>query len=298
MLQSEAISKQVRQALDEDIGTGDLTATLIQSDQCLRAQVIAREAMTICGIPWFDESFHQLSPAVRIDWRVSEGQQVGNDQLLCVLNGDARVLLTAERTALNFLQMLSAVATRTRRFVDVVEGTGVQIVDTRKTLPGLRLAQKYAVRCGGGVNHRTGLYDGILIKENHIIAAGSIEAALRSAAEIAPPGVFIQIEVETRNEFIQALSAGARMILLDNFDLPDLRDAVTYNRQFLGKPAVLEASGNVTLDTVRAIAETGVDRISIGSLTKDIQAADLSMRFYDEASSAAMTSSSLICGNK
>ncbi|HRN81882.1 MAG TPA: carboxylating nicotinate-nucleotide diphosphorylase [Nitrosomonas europaea] len=281
MLQSEAISNQVRLALSEDIGTGDLTASLIPPGKCLSAQVIVREAIVICGIPWFDESFRQLSPSVRIDWHVSEGQQTSAGQTLCVLDGDARALLTGERTALNFLQMLSAVATRTRKFVEAIEGTGTQIVDTRKTLPGLRLAQKYAVRCGGGVNHRTGLYDGILIKENHIIAAGSIEAALRKAIEIAPPEVFIQIEVETQGELMQALSAGARMVLLDNFDLPALRDAVAFNRQFPGGPAVLEASGNVTLDTVRAIAETGVDRISIGSLTKDVRAVDLSMRFYE-----------------
>ena len=284
MLQSEVISKQVRQSLDEDVGNGDLTASLIQADQCLHAQVIAREAMVVCGSPWFDESFRQLSSSVSIDWHIQEGQQADSNQVLCVLYGNARALLTAERTALNFLQMLSAVATHTRQFADAAAGTGAQIVDTRKTLPGLRLAQKYAVRCGGGVNHRTGLYDGILIKENHIIAAGSIESALRKAAEIAPAGVFIQIEVETRDELAQALSAGARMVLLDNFDLPGLRDAVRYNRQFPGEPAILEASGNVTLATVRAIAETGVDRISIGSLTKDIRAADLSMRFYDRAS--------------
>lgn len=298
MLQSEVISKQVRQALDEDIGSGDLTASLIQPDQCLRAQVVTRKAMVVCGSPWFNESFLQLSSSVSIDWHVREGEQINNDQVLCVLRGNARALLTAERTALNFLQMLSAVATRTRQFVDATEGTGVQIVDTRKTLPGLRLAQKYAVHCGGGVNHRVGLYDGILIKENHIIAAGGIKAALRKATEIAPPGVFIQIEVETHDELVQALSAGAHMILLDNFDLPGLREAVRYNQQFSDKPAVLEASGNVTLATVREIAETGVDRISIGSLTKDIQAADLSMRFYDDASSAAITSSSPIWGNE
>lgn len=279
MLQSEVISKQVRQALDEDVGNGDLTASLIQADRCLRAQVIAREAMVVCGSPWFDESFRQLSSSVSIDWHIQEGQQADSNQVLCVLYGNARALLTAERTALNFLQMLSAVATRTQQFVAATKGTNVQIVDTRKTLPGLRLAQKYAVRCGGGTNHRTGLHDGILIKENHIIAAGSIAAALQQATAIAPPGVFIQIEVETQDEFSQALAAGARMVLLDNFDLPALRAAVAYNQQLSAVPAVLEASGNVTLATVRAIAETGVDRISIGSLTKDIQAADLSMRF-------------------
>ena len=281
MLQSEAISNQVRLALSEDIGTGDLTASLIPSDKYLNAQVIVREDIVVCGIPWFDESFRQLSPSVRINWHVSEGQQASADQVLCVLSGDARALLTGERTALNFLQMLSAVATHTCKFVEVVKDTGTQIVDTRKTLPGLRLAQKYAVRCGGGVNHRTGLYDGILIKENHIIAAGNIEAALRKAAEISSSDVFIQIEVETQDELRQALAAGARMVLLDNFDLSALQEAVAFNRQFLNGPAILEASGNVTLNTVRAIAETGVDRISIGSLTKDIQAVDLSMRFYE-----------------
>lgn len=289
MLQSEAIINQVRLALSEDIGTGDLTAFFIPFGKYLSAQVIVREDIVVCGIRWFDESFRQLSSSVKIDWHVSEGQQVSAGQTLCVLSGDARALLTGERTALNFLQMLSAVATCTRKFVEAIEGTRTQIVDTRKTLPGLRLAQKYAVRCGGGVNHRTGLYDGILIKENHIIAAGSIEVALRKASEIAPPGVFIQIEVETREELMQALSAGARMILLDNFDLPALRDAIAFNQQFPGGPAILEASGNVTLDTVRVIAEMGVDRISIGSLTKDIRAVDLSMRFYEAISSAAMT---------
>lgn len=279
ILQSEAISQQVRQALNEDIGTGDLTAALIQSGQHLRAEIIAKDAFVVCGQPWFDESFRQLSPTVTIDWQVEEGQQVSNNQQLCVLTGEARALLTAERTALNFLQMLSAVATRTQQFVAATKDTNVQIVDTRKTLPGLRLAQKYAVRCGGGTNHRTGLYDGILIKENHIIAAGSIAAALQQATAIAPPGVFVQIEVETQDELAQALAAGARMVLLDNFDLTALRAAVAYNQQLSAAPAVLEASGNVTLATVRAIAETGVDRISIGSLTKDIQAADLSMRF-------------------
>ncbi|WP_292980945.1 carboxylating nicotinate-nucleotide diphosphorylase [Nitrosomonas sp.] len=280
MLQSEAINSQVRLALSEDIGSGDLTASLIPLDKYLQARVVARGDIIVCGAPWFNETFRQLSPAVRIDWQTREGQQVHGGETLCLLNGEARALLSGERTALNFLQMLSAVATRTRQFVDAVEGTDAQIVDTRKTLPGLRLAQKYAVHCGGGINHRIGLYDGILIKENHIIAVGSIEAALRKAVEIAPPGVFIQIEVETRDELEQALSAGARMILLDNFDLPGLRGAVVFNQQFPGEPAVLEASGNVTLDTVRAIAETGVDRISIGSLTKDVQAADLSMRFF------------------
>lgn len=279
MSQNEAIHSQVGLALNEDIGTGDLTASLISSDKVLRAQVIAREHFIICGAPWFDACFRQLSSSVEINWHVDEGQQVDRDQILCELSGNAQALLTGERTALNFLQTLSAVATHTRQFVDAVAGTKAQIVDTRKTLPGLRVAQKYAVQCGGGINHRIGLYDGILIKENHIIAAGSIEAALSRAAEIAPTGIFIEIEVETFDELKQALSAGARMILLDNFDLIALREAVAYNQEFSKAPAVLEASGNVSLATVRAIAETGVDRISVGGLTKNIQAADLSMRF-------------------
>lgn len=279
MLEVEAIGDQVRRALNEDIGTGDLTVALAPVGKYLNAQVITREAIVVCGVPWFEECFRQLSTDVEIEWCIEEGQSAVAGQTLCTVRGNAQTLLTAERTALNFLQTLSAVATRTSRFVKAVEGTGAKIVDTRKTIPGLRMAQKYAVHRGGGVNHRFGLYDGILIKENHIIAAGSIEAALHKASGIAPPGVFIQIEVETLDELMQALRAGASMILLDNFDLAGLRDAVAYNRQYSDKSAVLEASGNVTLDNVRAVAETGVDRISIGSLTKDIQAVDLSMRF-------------------
>ena len=208
-----------------------------------------------------------------------EGETVLADQQLCEITGNARALLTAERTALNYLQLLSAVATQTRRYVEAVSGTGTVIVDTRKTLPGLRLAQKYAVKCGGGENHRFGLYDGILIKENHIFAAGGIAPALQKAKEIAPAGVFIQIEVETLDELQQALTAGAPMILLDNFDLQTLRDAVALNRRLSNPPAILEASGNITLINARTIAETGVDRISIGSLTKNLKAVDLSMRF-------------------
>ncbi|MCW5597506.1 MAG: carboxylating nicotinate-nucleotide diphosphorylase [Nitrosomonas sp.] len=273
------IRKQVSLALAEDIGTGDLTASLVPVDKRLTARVICREQAVICGIAWFEECFRQLSPGIEISWLVREGETVLADQQLCEITGNARALLTAERTALNYLQLLSAVATQTRRYVEAVSGTGTVIVDTRKTLPGLRLAQKYAVKCGGGENHRFGLYDGILIKENHIIAAGGIAPALQKAKEIAPAGVFIQIEVETLGELQQALTAGAPMILLDNFDLQTLRDAVALNRRLSNPPAILEASGNITLINVRTIAETGVDRISIGSLTKNLKAVDLSMRF-------------------
>lgn len=273
------IRKQVSLALAEDIGTGDLTASLVPADKRLAARVICREQAVICGIAWFEECFRQLSPGIEISWLVREGESVLADQPLCEITGNARALLTAERTALNYLQLLSAVATQTRRYVEAVSGTGTVIVDTRKTLPGLRLAQKYAVKCGGGENHRFGLYDGILIKENHIFAAGGIAPALQKAKEIAPAGVFIQIEVETLDELQQALSAGAPMILLDNFDLQILRDAVALNRHLSNPPAILEASGNITLINARTIAETGVDRISIGSLTKELKAVDLSMRF-------------------
>lgn len=278
-IEHEDIRKQVSLALAEDIGTGDLTASLVPADKRLTAHVISREQAVICGIAWFEECFRQLSPNIEICWLVQDGETVQVDQELCRITGNARALLTAERTALNFLQLLSAVATQTRRYVEAVSGTGAKIVDTRKTLPGLRYAQKYAVKCGGGHNHRFGLYDGILIKENHIIAAGGIEPALQKAKAIAPADVFIQIEVETLDELQQALNAGATMILLDNFNPERLRQAVALNQQLANKRAILEASGNITLTNVRSVAETGVDRISIGSLTKDIKALDLSMRF-------------------
>ncbi len=278
-IEHEDIKKQVSLALAEDIGSGDLTASLVPADKRLTAHVISREQAVICGIAWFEECFRQLSRNIEICWLVQDGETVQADQQLCRITGNAKVLLTAERTALNFLQLLSAVATQTRRYVEAVSSTGAKIVDTRKTLPGLRYAQKYAVKCGGGHNHRFGLYDGILIKENHIIAAGGIEPALQKAKAIAPAGVFIQIEVETLDELQQALNAGATMILLDNFDSERLRQAVALNQQLANKRAILEASGNITLTNVRSVAETGVDRISIGSLTKDIKALDLSMRF-------------------
>ena len=277
----DEIRANVQRALQEDIGSGDLTASLIPSDKVLSAMVISRENAVLCGKRWFVQCFTSLASDTTIDWFVDDGDRVRAGQKLCEIKGLARTLLTAERSALNFLQLLSAVATQTRRFADAVEGTSAVIVDTRKTLPGLRLAQKYAVTCGGGVNHRIGLYDGILIKENHIIAAGGIQPALKKAMEIAPPGVFVQIEVESLQELQEALTAGARMVLLDNFALDQLADAVALTRRQAAEAVILEASGNITLENVRQVAETGVDRISIGSLTKNIQAIDLSMRFAE-----------------
>ena len=271
---TSAIERNVTAALAEDIGGGDWTAQLI-APAAASARVISRDDAVICGAAWFDACFRRLDPAVDIRWAVGEGDAVRAGQELVTVRGGARALLTGERTALNFLQVLSAVATATRRFVDAVAGTKTRIVDTRKTLPGLRLAQKYAVRAGGGANHRIGLYDAILIKDNHIAAAGGITQALREAARIAPPGVWTQIEVENFTQLREALAGGAKMILLDNMDIAQMREAV----EITAGCAELEASGGITLDNVRAIAETGVDRISIGSLTKDIRAVDLSMRF-------------------
>lgn len=269
------IAANVAAALAEDIGENDWTAQLIPAGKPGVARVIARQSAVICGKPWFDEVFHQVDPDARIDWKIAEGDRVEAGTLLCEISGQARSLLTAERSALNFLQMLSAVASETRRYVDAVAGTSARIHDTRKTLPGLRRAQKYAVLVGGGCNQRIGLYDGILIKENHIMAAGSITAALEAAREIAPSHVTIQIEVENLTELDEALAAGATSVLLDNMSNDDMREAVSRSR---GK-AVLEASGGIEMATIRAIAETGVDRISIGKLTKDVIAVDLSMRF-------------------
>ena len=271
---AERIAAQVRICLEEDLGGGDLTASLIDADAVSRVEVICREEATICGSAWFDEVFRQLDPDVRVDWLVAEGAQVTPGTLLCRLAGNTRALLSGERTALNYLQTLSATATRSRRYADAVAGTGVRILDTRKTLPGLRLQQKYAVTCGGCYNHRIGLYDAILIKENHIQAAGSIAAALR-AAQTVGRGVEIEIEVESLADLEQALSAGARRVLLDNFSLDQLCQAVSVNA---GR-ARLEASGGISLESIRKIAETGVDDISVGALTKDVEAVDLSMRF-------------------
>ena len=269
----ELVSAQVARALAEDIGTGDLTAMLIASESISNATIISRESAIICGIDWANACFHQLDINTRIQWHVAEGDEISKNQVLCEIQGNTRALLTAERSALNFLQTLSAIATHTRQYVDAIAGTKAQILDTRKTLPGLRMAQKYAVTIGGGYNQRLALYDGILIKENHIASAGSIHVALERARNLNT-GISIQIEVEYLDELQQALDAGATSILLDNFSLEDMREAVRITH---GK-ALLEASGNVSLETVRAIAETGVDRISIGALTKNIRAIDLSLR--------------------
>lgn len=267
----QAVDQDVSRSLEEDVGTGDLTANLIPEDHRALATVVSREDAVLCGIPWFEGCFRKLDPAVEIIWQVGEGDEVRASAALCSINGNARALLTAERSALNFLQLLSGVATRTRLFVNAVAGTKARVMDTRKTLPGLRFAQKYAVRIGGGENQRMGLYDAILIKENHILAAGGVKAALQ-AAFLSP--VPVQIEVENLEELGEALEAGAKLILLDNFDVEQLEEAVG----FTAGRAVLEASGGVNLDTVREIALTGVDRISVGGLTKDIRAVDLSMR--------------------
>ena len=275
---NDLVAQTVSAALTEDIGSGDLTASLIPASQQAQATIISRENAVICGINWANACFHQLDQNIKMNWLVNEGEKIATNQLLCEISGNARALLTAERCALNFLQTLSAVATHTAKYVLAVMGTNVQILDTRKTLPGLRLAQKYAVTVGGGANQRLALYDGILIKENHIAAAGGIAAALTLARQLNK-NVSIQIEVENLHELQLALSAGAASILLDNFSLSDMKKAVQLNLGQLNQDkALLEASGNVNLHTVRAIAETGVDRISIGSLTKNICAIDLSMR--------------------
>jgi len=273
-LNIEKVLTDVARALEEDVGSGDLTSLLIPATKTARARVITREPAVIAGRPWFDACFQSLDLGCVIDWKVNEGDAVAAGDVLAEVSGNARALLTAERPALNFLQTLSAVATATRPYVEAVRGMHAAILDTRKTLPGLRLAEKYAVRVGGGQNQRTGLYDGILIKENHIMAAGGIAPALEAAFKLANGKVSVQIEVENLDELGQALSAGAPLILLDNFSLADMRHAV----QLTHGRALLEASGNITLDTVRAVAETGVDRISVGSLTKHIRAVDLSMR--------------------
>ena len=274
---AELARADASRALAEDVGAGDLTAGLIDPGRRALARVLAREAAVICGAPWVEATVRQLEPAAAIRWLVPEGGRSTADQVVLEVEGSARALLTAERTALNFLQLLSAVATRTAAFVEAVRGTGAQIVDTRKTLPGLRLAQKYAVRTGGGTNHRVGLFDAVLIKENHITAAGGVRQVLQAAARVAAQAAFVEIEVETLAQLAEALDCGAKMVLLDNMELPTLREAVRINA---GR-AVLEISGGVTLESVRALAETGVDRISIGGLTKDVKATDFSMRFKE-----------------
>lgn len=278
-----AITEDVSRALREDVRGGDLTASLIPAAARGHARVIAREDGVIAGIEWFQRCFDELDPDCEIFWHVQDGKHIAAGVQICEITGNARALLTAERSALNFLQMLSAVATKTRAFVDAVAGTQAKILDTRKTLPGLRMAQKYAVRTGGGHNHRIGLYDGILIKENHIMAAGGIKAALQAAFALvqhqAPRDTMIEIEVETLEQLREAIACGAKLVLIDNMSLDQMRDAVRIVAASGSHRVELEASGGVTLNSVRAIAETGVGRISVGSLTKDVKALDLSMRF-------------------
>ncbi len=286
-LEKTLINTNIDAALAEDLGVRwaedlntDLSARLIPETATARAQVITREDAVLAGQPWFDAVFKRLDPNVELHWLTADGEVIVAGQTLCVIVGQARALLSAERAALNFLQTLSGVATKTRRHIAAVANTKARIYDTRKTIPGLRAALKYAVRCGGGENQRIGLYDAILIKENHIAAGGGIAPALKQAARIAPPGVSVQIEVENLAQLAEALNAGAKLILLDNFALAALREAVL----FTAGRAQLEASGGITLDSVRAVAETGIERISIGGLTKNVRAVDLSMRLVTQDS--------------
>jgi nicotinate-nucleotide pyrophosphorylase (carboxylating) len=272
------LASSVARAIEEDLGPGDVTADLLPADARATATVISREDAVLCGTAWFDEVFARLDPAVSVRWQVRDGDLLAPGAELCRLVGPARPILSGERTALNFLQSLSGTATAARSFAEAVAGTGCRVLDTRKTIPGLRAAQKYAVACGGASNHRHGLYDAILIKENHIIAAGGIAAAL-AAARATHPGLGVEIEVESMAELEQALDGGADIVLLDNFGLEELREAVRRTRARPGCATRLEASGNVGLDNVRAIAETGVDYVSVGSITKHLRAVDLSMRF-------------------
>ncbi|MBD3671000.1 MAG: carboxylating nicotinate-nucleotide diphosphorylase [Gammaproteobacteria bacterium] len=273
-LSSEEIAEQVTRALAEDIGPGDLTASLIPEHAGSSARLITREPAVIAGTHWANEVFTQLDPAIEVEWKVEDGDKLEADSVIATLSGPSRAILSGERTAMNFLQTLSGTATATHEYVMAVEGTGVKILDTRKTLPGLRKAQKYAVLCGGGHNHRVGLYDAILIKENHILAAGSIRNAVDQVKALMTE-VLVEVEVETLEELRQALDAGVKRLLLDNMDNDTMKQAVAITA---GR-AELEASGGVSMDGLRAIAETGVDYISIGSLTKHVRAVDLSMRF-------------------
>ncbi len=270
-----ALRANVALALAEDIGSGDVTGQLVPADDIVQARVLVREAAVLCGAPWFDAVMQHVDGRIKVMWTYAEGDSVLANTEVCRITGPARALLTAERCALNFLQLLSGVATATKAYVALITGTRAAILDTRKTLPGLRLAQKYAVRVGGGMNQRLALYDGILIKENHIAAAGGVAAAMHKALALGA-GVTIQIEVESIAQLHQALAAGARSVLLDNFSLEQMREAVAIGAGI----ATLEASGGVNLQTVRAISETGVDRISIGSLTKDVRAIDFSLRIH------------------
>ena len=279
---NDVISRQVATALAEDLGAGDVTAALVPEAQQVRAQIIAREPAILCGTDWAEATFRQLDPAIRLEWLAHDGERIVANMPVVRLSGPARPILSGERTALNFLQTLSATATAASQYVAAVSGTGCRILDTRKTLPGLRLAQKYAARCGGAQNHRLGLYDMVLLKENHIIAAGSIAIAVANARKTSP-GVPVEVEVESLDEFDQALAAGADIIMLDELSRDDMREAVARNRNHQsksgGRKTQLEASGSVTLATVRDIALTGVDLISIGGITKHVKAVDLSMRF-------------------
>jgi nicotinate-nucleotide pyrophosphorylase (carboxylating) len=270
------LPEQVDAALREDIGSGDVTAQLVPEAQRVRGRVITREEAVLCGRPWVEETFRRLDAGIRLTWQARDGEQVSPGAVIFEIEGRARPILTGERTALNFLQLLSATATQASRFVAAVAGSGCAVLDTRKTLPGLRTAQKYAVRCGGGRNHRLGLYDMLLIKENHIAAAGSLTAAIAAARRVAQ-GVKVEVEVESLTELEEALRAGPDIVLLDDFSLTDLAAAVSLNRS-RGRPVALEASGSVSLETVRAIAATGVDFVSAGALTKNVRAIDLSMR--------------------
>ena len=271
------IDQTVERALAEDVGTGDISADILHEGSISTAHVICRETAVLCGTAWFDSTLRHLDERVEISWHAADGDAVRDKMQLCTVKGPSRAILTGERTALNFLQTISATATHARRYAERVKGLPVRILDTRKTLPGLRSAQKYAVRCGGCSNHRMGLYDAILLKENHILACGSIIEAIDRARQLHPD-VPVEIEVEDLNETAAALTAGANRLLLDNFNLESLRKAVMLNN---GR-ATLEASGGITLETIRSIAETGIDYISIGSITKDIKAVDMSMRFQYE----------------
>lgn len=273
MISNSAIAQTVRRALDEDVGAGDLSAKLLPMDQVVLARVICRQDAVLCGRPWFEETFACVDPQVELRWQAKDGDEIRAGQVLCHAKGAARSIVTAERTALNFLQTLSGTATLTRRYANRIGGAKARLLDTRKTLPGLRSAQKYAVRCGGGQNHRMGLYDGILIKENHIRVAGSIAAALEQCRSASSTGQLVEVEVESLSQLQEALAAGATRILLDNFDVEMLRAAVRATRG----QAELEASGNITLENIPYIAQTGVDYISVGALTKHVEAVDMSL---------------------
>lgn len=274
----ESIQKNAADALAEDLGTGDLTANLVPQEFLVSAKIIARENAIIAGIPWVNEVYNQLDPRIVLDWQYQDADHITKNTVICKLEGSARSILSGERTALNFLQTLSATATITAKYVAIISDTKAKILDTRKTIPGLRLAQKYAVRCGGGINHRTGLFDAVLIKENHILSAGNIQNAIRTATKSIPDTI-VEIEVESLDQLRDALKNGAKRLLLDNFSLNELRCAVEINR-IEGIPmAELEASGDLMLDNIRKVAQTGIDYISVGALTKNIRAINLSMRF-------------------